>query len=222
MILMTFWQGLAIAFFVRIGFIRGSGTYTANNVALAAQDLMICLEMPLFAIMHAYAFPWTDYDDSRLSSRLAFLFAVRDVLGVKDIIQDTYHTFVGTTFRRAVQLRDDADIWNDIYDEDGDLLDRHLRLPSDTCSLEFPECEDPEVENDYAQSRKLEFGDYNFPVMHSDPRFANPPAIQTRILNDALNFNKRIENESKELLDKVWSDDEGGEAGPSGSDARDL
>ena len=187
-------------------------------MALSIQDVMICLELPLFAIMHSYAFPWTDYDDSRLSSRLLFPNAVRDVIGIKDVIQDFYHTFSGTTFTRKSYRRQRFldDIWGDVLEDmDNDqLLNRPpvsyggipgrgpIHLDSDAESLEFSDEEDPEVELEYAQSRRLEFGDYHFPVVHSDPRFAHPPVVRDRIDIEAQNFIRRIDNESQEALAK--------------------
>ncbi|KAJ3219223.1 hypothetical protein HDU67_002219 [Dinochytrium kinnereticum] len=57
----------------------------------------------LFKVAGVYheAFPWEDYDDSRLSSRIALPHAIRDVFGIKDILQDYYHTLRGTTFHFA-------------------------------------------------------------------------------------------------------------------------
>ena len=214
-IFLTFWQGLGIAFLIRMGFISDSANYTANNKALAIQDFLICIEMPFFAIFHAYAFPWTDYNDSRLSSRMLLLYALRDVLGVKDVLQDTYHTFIGTTFRQPVYLRDPSDIWGDLdfdtaYEEysEGDPLNqgRRTNYLNPETSLEFPEQEDAETELDYEQARLLEFGDYNFPVVHSDPRFAHPPTVRYRIEESALGFTQRLEDESREFLTRTYQE----------------
>ncbi|KAI8930164.1 hypothetical protein BC831DRAFT_440712, partial [Entophlyctis helioformis] len=46
-------------------------------MALALQDIFICFEMPFFALAHMRAFPWTDYDDSRLSSRVTLRHAIK-------------------------------------------------------------------------------------------------------------------------------------------------
>jgi hypothetical protein len=203
-IFLTFWQGMAVAFLVKLGFIRGNESYSTNNMALAIQDLLITLEMPFFAIYHAFAFPWTDYDDSRLSSRLLLNWAIKDVLGVKDIIQDAYHVFKGTLFSTKSYRED---IWNDFPRDSHDELSESSRLLHSNSnlshasytvdsydSLEFPDGEDPETENDYAQSRKLEFGDPCFPVHHSDPRFANPPSVQARMNRHAQEFYSRVDS----------------------------
>lgn len=54
--------------------------------------------------------------------------------------------------------------------------------------LEFPDELDADVESEYLQSRELVFGDMNFPVVHEDPRFREPPQIQQEILKKASTF----------------------------------
>lgn len=77
-IFFSFWQGFAISFLVAFEVIPG------GNDALALQDALICLEMIPFSIFHWIAFSVSDYDDdSRLSSRLTFKYAVRDAFGIK-------------------------------------------------------------------------------------------------------------------------------------------
>ncbi|KAI8833743.1 organic solute transporter Ostalpha-domain-containing protein [Chytridium lagenaria] len=101
-IFFSFWQGLALSFFVWAGVIKGKEEkYSANNIATALQDLLILLEIVPLAFLHWHAFPWEDYDDSRLSSRIALPHAIRDVFGIKDIVQDYYHIIRGTTFHFA-------------------------------------------------------------------------------------------------------------------------
>jgi hypothetical protein len=166
--------------------------YTADNIALALQDLLICLEMPIFSVLHAYAFPWTDYDDARLSSRVPILYAIRDALGVKDIIRDTYLTFTQTANYGTTD-----DIWNDDDGESNQLLHQE-------CSLEFNDL-DQDDELLFEASRQLEFGDFNYPVLQEDPRFAHPPAVRDRIRTHAEAFNNRIRSESLEFFRNVAS-----------------
>ncbi|KAI8593459.1 organic solute transporter subunit alpha/Transmembrane protein [Geranomyces variabilis] len=69
-VFLTFYQGLGVAFLVWAGVIHDSEGYSSAHFALALQDFLICLEMPFLALLHRYAFPWTDYNDRRLSSRV--------------------------------------------------------------------------------------------------------------------------------------------------------
>lgn len=57
--------------------------------------------MPLFAILHLYAFSHRDYEDDRLqySGRMPFWYAVRDsIFGFKDVLEDSLTTLKGTGF----------------------------------------------------------------------------------------------------------------------------
>ena len=199
-IFLTFWQGMVVAFMVKLGVIKGNETYSTNNLSLVIQDLLITLEMPFFAIYHAFAFPWTDYNDSRLSSRLLLNWAIKDALGIKDIVQDAFHVFRGTLFS---SMSYPEDIWNDgfpgEFNETSGLLGSssnfYSSLNHSDESLEFPDGEDQETENDYEQSRKLEFGDPCFPVYHSDPRFANPPSVQERMNRHAEEIYSRVQGQ---------------------------
>jgi hypothetical protein len=66
-----------------------NGRYTADNLALAIQDALICFEMPLFAIAHWYAFSHADFRDYTISTaRLPVLYALRDAFGLLDVWVD--------------------------------------------------------------------------------------------------------------------------------------
>ncbi|KAK6099191.1 hypothetical protein MT418_8444 [Batrachochytrium dendrobatidis] len=234
-IFLTFWQGLIVAMLVAVGAISGSDQdkeYSANNIALALQDTILCFEMPFFAWLHFYAFPWTDYDDRRLSSRVTLRYAVRDALGIKDLIQDTYFTFVdppdftrplrhpthrswAETHTVAHWIEDDEDgLPSSYYGQQsasyssssilaarserqhiGPSRQGKLYLESDDetdmTPLEFLDPDDEE-EIDYAQSRELMFGDFNFPVVHEDPRYQHPPQVRRIIEQHATDFNAQV------------------------------
>jgi Organic solute transporter Ostalpha len=77
------------------------GRYSRENLSLAIQDSLLCFEMPLFALLHLYAFSHRDYisDDHLYSGRLPFYHALRDsLLGFRDVLEDSRTTFRGTGF----------------------------------------------------------------------------------------------------------------------------
>lgn len=195
-IFLTFWyfvlirQGIFVAFLTWAGIIT-DGAYSKNNIAQALQDALLCLEMPLFAWMHWYAFPWTDYEDSRLSSRLKFTYAIRDCLGIQDIIYDTQ-----TTFSNLLQP------WmgnNHIRLEDDEIEPlnsrRFGRYMIDEIPLNFEL--DPAEEEDYHASRNLVYGDFHFPVIHDG--YLHPPVVQTVINKNATDFYDKL-NMSRDVL----------------------
>lgn len=71
--------------------------FIASYISLALTDLLICLEMPLFAIAHMYAFSHTDYIDPNVqyAARMPLRYAFRDAFGLKDVIEDSKATLRG-------------------------------------------------------------------------------------------------------------------------------
>ena len=100
----SYWQGFGLSILQKLGAIsnRVPG-YTADNLAAAIQDALICFEMPIFAIAHWYAFSWKDYADVTISAaRMPVKYALRDAFGPRDLIQDTKETFFGKQYEYRV------------------------------------------------------------------------------------------------------------------------
>ena len=96
----SYWQGFFLSILQFLGAIPTDVPgYSADNLAAAIQDALICFEMPLFAIGHWYAFSWHDYADVTISSaRMPVKFALRDAFGPRDLIEDTKETFRGKQY----------------------------------------------------------------------------------------------------------------------------
>jgi hypothetical protein len=94
----SFWQAIGISILVSIGTIKKLGPYTDHeHISLGLTDTLICLEMPLFALAHSYAFSHTDFVDRRMTwvARMPIWYALRDAFGVKDVVEDTMATLAG-------------------------------------------------------------------------------------------------------------------------------
>ena len=100
----SYWQGFGLSILQKMGAIPSNVPgYTADNLAAAIQDALICIEMPLFAISHWYAFSWKDYADVTISAaRMPVKFAMRDAFGPRDLIEDTKATFRGKHYEYRV------------------------------------------------------------------------------------------------------------------------
>ncbi|KAH6663498.1 organic solute transporter Ostalpha-domain-containing protein [Halenospora varia] len=97
----SYWQGFFLSILVWLGAIPDNveGYPTSDNLAAAIQDALICMEMPIFAVAHWYAFSWHDYADETISAaRMPVWYAVRDSFGVRDLIEDTKETFSGNQY----------------------------------------------------------------------------------------------------------------------------
>jgi hypothetical protein len=94
----SFWQSILISIIVSAGAIKQLGPYTdIEHISLGLTDLLICLEMPFFAIAHWYAFSHRDYIDSDITfvGRMPFRYALRDAFGHKDVMEDMKSTLRG-------------------------------------------------------------------------------------------------------------------------------
>lgn len=96
----SYWQGFFLSILQFLGAIPNDVKgYTADNLAAAIQDALICFEMPVFAVAHWYAFSWQDYADVTISAaRMPVKFALRDAFGCRDLIEDTKETFAGKNY----------------------------------------------------------------------------------------------------------------------------
>ncbi|TKY89457.1 hypothetical protein EX895_001988 [Sporisorium graminicola] len=100
-IFFSFWQGLGISILVAAGLIKKVGpVYDPDYISMAIQDFMICLEMPIFALGHAWAFSHTDYIDpfAHYAARLPVYYALRDCIGMYDVFSDSLTTVRGTGY----------------------------------------------------------------------------------------------------------------------------
>ncbi|KAI0017509.1 DUF300-domain-containing protein [Xylariomycetidae sp. FL0641] len=100
----SYWQGFFLSILVWLGAIPNDvPQYTPDNLAAAIQDALICVEMPVFAVAHWYAFSWHDYADNTVSSaRMPVKRAARDAFGVVDLIEDSKQTFRGDQYSYRV------------------------------------------------------------------------------------------------------------------------
>ena len=96
----SYWQGFFLSILVWLGAIPDDVQgYTPDNLAAAIQDALICIEMPIFAVAHWYAFSWHDYADVTISAaRMPVWYAIRDAFGIRDLIEDTKETFSGNKY----------------------------------------------------------------------------------------------------------------------------
>lgn len=96
----SYWQGFLLSILVWLGAIPDNVEgYTPDNLAAAIQDALICMEMPVFAVAHWYAFSWHDYADATISAaRMPIKYALRDAFGIRDLIEDTKETFSGNKY----------------------------------------------------------------------------------------------------------------------------
>ncbi|KAG8626456.1 hypothetical protein KVT40_005401 [Elsinoe batatas] len=238
----SYWQGFFLSILVWLGAIPDiNKQYTADNLAAAIQDALICFEMPIFAFWHWYAFSWHDYADKTISdARMPVKYALRDAFGPRDLIEDAKETFYGTKYDyRYFDAEDNVITHEDSrsrearmregmrYERGGrgkywlpdtnqanaktpllpkiahsrartmspganKALDRVHDVSHDNSSEEGEDPSlDAEEESLYRSARKLEFGDWNYPVINThyaskEDRLRAEPTILTGTTNRQL------------------------------------
>jgi len=60
-IFFSFWQGVAIAVMVKIGWIHSVGSWTTDNVSNGLQDFIICIEMFIVSVVHRFVFAYEPF-----------------------------------------------------------------------------------------------------------------------------------------------------------------
>ncbi|ORX95911.1 DUF300-domain-containing protein [Basidiobolus meristosporus CBS 931.73] len=192
-IFFSFWQGLGISILVMLGIIRGNERFNADQLAVAIQDFLICFEMIFAAIGHWHSFTYKDYNNYDFHfGRMTLPHAIRDALGLRDIIQDSLETYSGDRFNyRAFepaegvvpegQSRNQRILAGLRYVDGGQTKywiptpetaakagpnDLQSHMDSDTISLNFPDVNESDgMEDDYEAARQLVHGDYNYPII---------------------------------------------------------
>ncbi|KDO30385.1 hypothetical protein SPRG_05096 [Saprolegnia parasitica CBS 223.65] len=60
---LSYWQSVVLAFLSRFEIIHEIGSWTTDDVTTGIQNVLICFEMCIIAIVHNYAFPYEGYQD---------------------------------------------------------------------------------------------------------------------------------------------------------------
>lgn len=80
------------------GVIKSLGPYTdTEKISIGLTDTLICVEMPLFAFAHWFAFSYKDYIDKDVHfvARMPMYYALRDSFGMLDVLEDSKATLRG-------------------------------------------------------------------------------------------------------------------------------
>ena len=59
----TWWQSLIVSGCASAGYVNATDTYTTTQESEGLQDFIICIEMSIAAIAHAYAFPYNEFEN---------------------------------------------------------------------------------------------------------------------------------------------------------------
>lgn len=88
----SYWQGVLIGILVHLGIIHTGEWTTYSNpkdIGAGLQDFLICIEMFVAALAHAYAFPPRDYMDMNTWHGPGFTGNLRRMFDMRDVMDDT-------------------------------------------------------------------------------------------------------------------------------------
>lgn len=104
----SYWQGVLLAILNFLGLLPGNSSQDENgapNIGVSIQNALLCVELIAFAFGHWFSFSYKPFTISRIpNGRFLFLYAVKDMLGVKDLVIDFKLTFYGDYYKDYKQF----------------------------------------------------------------------------------------------------------------------
>lgn len=104
----SYWQGVLLAILNFAGVLPGNNSLDDNaapNLGVSIQNALLCVELVAFAVGHWFAFSYKPFTISLIpNGRLQFYYAVRDMIGIKDLIIDFELTFYGDYYKDYKQF----------------------------------------------------------------------------------------------------------------------
>lgn len=158
--------------------------YPPQSLATALQDLLMTFECLGLSIWHITVFPPGDYDPNsnpsapKLSGRLPLLYAFRDAIGFRDIIDDWNHTvLLGTRFEG--RRLNDEERWERALEDAGE--GGRLRR-----SIERVRSDDPGAEGRWVLANSQRY--YDSAVVRTATAPGDPESGLEEVLHASVEF----------------------------------
>ncbi|ODV89586.1 hypothetical protein CANCADRAFT_46004 [Tortispora caseinolytica NRRL Y-17796] len=95
----SYWQQFFLTFLGWAGVIKDTDGLSAKAMSSFIMNVLMCHELLGFAISHWYAFNYTDYTETHPGgARVLLPYALKDTIGIKDLIYDFKQTFAGREY----------------------------------------------------------------------------------------------------------------------------
>lgn len=97
----SYWQGIILAILNVAGVLpKGNSMEGAPNLGVSIQNALLCVELVGFAIGHWLSFSYVPFTISHIpNGRLQFMYAFKDMIGIKDLVIDFRLTFYGDYYK---------------------------------------------------------------------------------------------------------------------------
>jgi len=86
----TFWQSVIISALVDINWIHSTSEFSTDEISAGLQDIIICFEMVIAAIVHIYIFPPKEFHDPSNVERYGMGGRINTFLNPQDIVKDMH------------------------------------------------------------------------------------------------------------------------------------
>ncbi|KAK4531062.1 hypothetical protein CCYA_CCYA06G1919 [Cyanidiococcus yangmingshanensis] len=123
-IFFSWWQGVVLGLLVQWHWLTDVGDFSSDSVATGIQDLLICSEMFLAAIIHHYVFSSRDFEDYAPDPSRPVLRNFGDLVDIRDMLSDAKNALYGTRYERELRDREP------MIPEPGPVLDEYWRHSS--------------------------------------------------------------------------------------------
>lgn len=104
----SYWQGVLLAILNFTGVLPGNSSQDENgapNIGVSIQNALLCVELIAFAFGHWFSFSYRPFAISSIpNGRLQFYYAVKDMIGIKDLVIDFKLTFYGDYYKDYKQF----------------------------------------------------------------------------------------------------------------------
>lgn len=98
----SWWQSVGINILVATGVITATefAKYDVDDISAGLQDFLICVEMFIAALAHAYSFPPRDYLDPT-HPKIGFIKSIKVMFDVRDVVDDVQYAVDDTVQRTS-------------------------------------------------------------------------------------------------------------------------
>lgn len=96
----TYWQSMLILMLASLGVLHSTHNYTEDELSVALQDFIVCIEMLVAAVAHHYAFSWRHFHDPEKETNRRMLPALIEAFNVTDVYLQDVRRLTGRSLKK--------------------------------------------------------------------------------------------------------------------------
>jgi len=165
-----YWQSVVIMGIVGIGLVPSFRTWDHARIGTTIQNMLICLEMLIFASLHLFAFPYDIYQvGAQSQAPLVHEFelnrgvkglrkGVKDSINQKDMVHDTFDAYAPGSVKKGQMGRIKQNKFKRADKQkraDGDQMVQNLESSSSDDEIKLDEEDEDSIENLKEDNKKI-------------------------------------------------------------------